>query len=119
MNREPPSRCRDKVESVSPDFLAPVALSTTAPGAAMKLVRIATLAIAAFAASPSSAADGLKWSGWDDEFFARATAEKRFVILDLEAVRCHRCHVMEKTTHANPQGQNLPASKFLPVRAHQ
>ncbi len=85
----------------------------------MKLVRIATLAIAAFAASPSSAADGLKWSGWDDELFARATAEKRFVILDLEAVWCHWCHVMEKTTYANPQVQNLLASKYLPVRVDQ
>jgi hypothetical protein len=52
----------------------------------MKLVRIATLAIVAFAAAPSFAADGPKWSGWNDELFARATAEKRFMILDLEAV---------------------------------
>ncbi len=85
----------------------------------MKLARIATLAIAALAASPSLAADGPKWSGWDDELFARATAEKRFVILDLEAVWCHWCHVMEKTTYANPQVQDLLASKYLPVRVDQ
>jgi uncharacterized protein len=85
----------------------------------MKFVRIATLAIAAFAASPSFATDGPKWSGWDDELFARATAEKRFVILDLEAVWCHWCHVMEKTTYANPQVQDLLASKYLPVRVDQ
>lgn len=85
----------------------------------MKLVRIATLAIAALAASPSLAADGPKWSGWDDELFARATSEKRFVILDLEAVWCHWCHVMEKTTYANPEVQELLASKYLPVRVDQ
>ena len=85
----------------------------------MKLVRIAMLAIAALAVSPSSAADGPKWSGWDDDLFARATAEKRFVILDLEAVWCHWCHVMEKTTYANPGVQELLASKYLPVRVDQ
>jgi uncharacterized protein YyaL (SSP411 family) len=85
----------------------------------MKLVRIATLAIAAFAISPSFAADGPKWSGWDDELFARATAENRFVILDLEAVWCHWCHVMEKTTYANPEVQELLASKYLAVRVDQ
>jgi hypothetical protein len=52
----------------------------------MNIVRIVALAIAALAASPSFAADGPKWSAWDDDLFARATTEKRFVILDLEAV---------------------------------
>ena len=85
----------------------------------MKLVRIAALAIATFAASPLFASDGPKWSGWDDDLFTRATNEKRFVILDLEAVWCHWCHVMEKTTYANPQVQELLASKYLPVRVDQ
>ena len=85
----------------------------------MKFVRLATLAIATLAASPSLAADGPQWSGWGDDLFARATAEKRFVILDLEAVWCHWCHVMEKTTYANPQVQELLAAKYLPVRVDQ
>jgi hypothetical protein len=59
----------------------------------MKFVRIAAVVIAALAASPLSAAEGPKWSGWGDDLFTRAAAEKRFVILDLEAVWCHWCHV--------------------------
>jgi uncharacterized protein len=51
----------------------------------MKLLRIAAVAIAALAATPSFA-DELKWSDWNDDLFTRAAAEKRFVILDLEAV---------------------------------
>ena len=85
----------------------------------MKFVRIAVVAIAALAAVPSWAADGLKWSDWGDDLFTRAAAEKRFVILDLEAVWCHWCHVMEKTTYANPEVQELLASKYLPVRVDQ
>ncbi len=85
----------------------------------MKLVRIAAFALAAFTVSPSSAVDGPKWSEWSDDLFTRAQAEQRFVILDLEAVWCHWCHVMEKTTYANPEVKELLASKYLPVRVDQ
>ena len=85
----------------------------------MKFVRILAFAIAAFAASPLCAAEAVKWNGWDNDLFARATAEKRFVILDLEAVWCHWCHVMEKTTYADPKVEDLLASKYLPVRVDQ
>ena len=43
----------------------------------MKLVRVLALAIAGFAASPSFAAEPVKWSDWRDDLFSRATAEKR------------------------------------------
>src|SRR5882724_12499815 len=90
-------------ESLSPEFCRRVARKTAAlPEAVMKLSRIAAFAIAVLAASPSLA-DELKWSDWGDDLFARAAAEKRFVILDLEAVWCHWCHVMEKTTYADPE----------------
>jgi uncharacterized protein YyaL (SSP411 family) len=85
----------------------------------MKLVRALALAVAALAASPSFAAEPLHWNGWSDELFSRATAEKRFVILDLEAVWCHWCHVMEKTTYADPEVIELLAAKYIPVRVDQ
>jgi uncharacterized protein len=84
----------------------------------MKSFRIAAVVLATLAASPASANE-LKWSDWNDELFSRATAEKRFVILDLEAVWCHWCHVMEKTTYADPEVQSLLASKYIPVRVDQ
>jgi uncharacterized protein len=85
----------------------------------MKLVRVIALAFASFAASPSFAAEPIKWSDWGDDLFSRATAEKRFVILDLEAMWCHWCHVMEKTTYADPEVAGLLALKYLPVRVDQ
>jgi uncharacterized protein len=87
----------------------------------MKLVRMMVLAIASlsgFVISPASA-EAIKWSGWGDEVFSRAKAEQRFVILDLEAVWCHWCHVMEKTTYADPQVAELMQSKYLPVKVDQ
>ena len=91
----------------------------------MKLVRMLAVAVVAFASSPSwaasdkDAAGGIKWSEWNDDLFPKAAAEKRFVILDLEAVWCHWCHVMEKTTYADPKVQELLAAKYLPVRVDQ
>ena len=84
----------------------------------MKLARIAAIVLAAFAASPASANE-LKWRDWNEELFTRATAEQRFVILDLEAVWCHWCHVMEKTTYADPEVQALLSAKYIPVRVDQ
>src|SRR5277367_2686081 len=85
----------------------------------MKIVRILAFG-AVFAASPSFAADPtIQWSGWNSDLFTRAASEKRFVILDLEAVWCHWCHVMEKTTYADPEVGELLASKYLPVRVDQ
>jgi uncharacterized protein len=85
----------------------------------MNFVRVLAFAVVALAASPSFASEPVKWNGWDKDLFARATAEKRFVILDLEAVWCHWCHVMEKTTYADPKVEDLLASKYLPVRVDQ
>src|SRR6266478_4186274 len=85
----------------------------------MTLVRIVAFALATLVASPSFAADGPKWSEWSDDLFTRAQAKQRFVILDLEAVWCHWCHVMEKTTYANPEVKELLAAKYLPVRVDQ
>jgi len=79
----------------------------------MKRVRIVAFAIATLAASSSYASDAVKWSEWGDDLFTRAAAEKRFVILDLEAVWCHWCHVMEKTTYADPKVKDLLASKIF------
>src|SRR5947207_14414264 len=97
-------------ERLSPESCTRVARKTAVlPGAIMKLSRIAAFAIAVLAASPSFA-DELKWSDWGDDLFTRAAAEKRFVILDLEAVWCHWCHVMEKTTYADSEVKSLLAS---------
>ncbi len=85
----------------------------------MKLVRILALVIAGLAASSSFATEPVKWREWSEDLFSRAADEKRFVILDLEAVWCHWCHVMEKTTYADPEVIELLASKYLPVRVDQ
>jgi uncharacterized protein len=91
------------------------------PGDVMKLARALAFAVVALATSPSLcfAGEPIAWNGWSEELFSRATTEKRFVILDLEAVWCHWCHVMEKTTYADPKVADLIASNYLAVRVDQ
>ncbi|HMP54269.1 MAG TPA: DUF255 domain-containing protein, partial [Candidatus Melainabacteria bacterium] len=40
----------------------------------------------------------INWVSFDDSLFARAKRENKFILLDLEAVWCHWCHVMDRET---------------------
>jgi uncharacterized protein YyaL (SSP411 family) len=73
------------------------------------------LALSAWAGSPPA----LEWYPWSDEVFARAKREDRFVLLDLEAVWCHWCHVMDATTYQDPAAVALLKSKYIVVRVDQ
>lgn len=59
------------------------------------------------------------WQGFDAQVFERAQADNRLVILNLEAVWCHWCHVMDKTTYADPQVAAFLAEHFITARADQ
>ncbi len=67
----------------------------------------------------SAAEPELKWQPWSDAAFAQAKAENKFVLLDLEAVWCHWCHVMEATTYQDPATVALLNSKYVLVRVDQ
>ena len=86
-------------------------------------MRRTTLALAALlmlgTAASAEPAPALNWQGWSPDVFAKAKAEGKFVILDLKAVWCHWCHVMEGTTYVDPKVAGLLASKYLTVRVDQ
>jgi uncharacterized protein len=50
-----------------------------------------------------------------DGVFARAAQDHRFVILDLHAVWCHWCHVMDDKTYGDPKVQALIAKRYVAV----
>lgn len=83
--------------------------------------RISVLALIAslWATFPAFAAAPFEWAGWNGDLFARAKSEKRLVILDLEAVWCHWCHVMDQTTYADSKIEALIGAKYIPVRVDQ
>ncbi|HEX9636171.1 MAG TPA: DUF255 domain-containing protein [Acidobacteriota bacterium] len=71
------------------------------------------------AAAASSAGSGIVWEAWSDAVFERARRENRFVLLDLEAVWCHWCHVMDQTTYRDPAVIALIRSRYIAVKVDQ
>ena len=61
----------------------------------------------------------LDWRPWTPDLFARAKQENKFVLLDLEAIWCHWCHVMDETTYKDPATVALLNSKYILVRVDQ
>ena len=68
-----------------------------------RLPRRLLVLCAILSAAGAVRADSIAWNGWSDEVFARARREHKFVLLDLEAVWCHWCHVMDATTYRDPR----------------
>ena len=54
----------------------------------------------------------INWRPWSDTVFAEAKRSHKFVLLDLEAVWCHWCHVMDAKTYSDPAGDRADASRI-------
>src|ERR1051325_2298730 len=65
------------------------------------------------------AEESIVWREWSPEIFAQAKRENKFVLLDLEAVWCHWCHVMAEITYRDPKVIALMNSRYLAVRVDQ
>jgi hypothetical protein len=63
--------------------------------------------------------ESIKWEKWSNEIFERAKKEDKFVLMDLEAVWCHWCHVMAETTYKDKDTVNLLNKKYICVRVDQ
>ncbi len=87
----------------------------------MNFVARLAFSISFLLASPAWAAGAnpISWQAWSDKQFAQAQKEKKFVILDLEAVWCHWCHVMDEETYHDPKVVELIKTHYLPVRVDQ
>ena len=67
--------------------------------------------------SPSSEGNSnVHWVNWEEKNFRVALESDKLILLDLTAVWCHACHVMDETTYADPSIISLLNSQFIPVR---
>ena len=69
-------------------------------------------------AAPIDNKDGF-WSEWSEATFARASAEKKFVIVSLQSWWCPWCHTMNKETWADPDVRAKLKDHFIPVYVDQ
>ncbi|MFI4979257.1 MAG: DUF255 domain-containing protein, partial [Nevskiales bacterium] len=82
--------------------------------------RIVALLVLCGSGAVSAAEGGVHWkTGWNESLFTQAQREHRYVLLDLQAVWCHWCHVMEQQTYADPEVAKLIGAHYIAVRADQ
>jgi len=58
----------------------------------------------------------IKWMDWSPEAFERAKKEDKLVLLDIGAVWCHWCHVMDQEAYSNPDIIRTVNEGYVPVR---
>jgi hypothetical protein len=58
----------------------------------------------------------IEWMEWGEEAFAKAERENKPVLLDIGAVWCHWCHVMDRESYENPATAELINEHFVAVK---
>jgi uncharacterized protein YyaL (SSP411 family) len=56
------------------------------------------------------------WHPWSEAAFHRARAEDKPILLDIGAVWCHWCHVMDRESYENPEIAALINAHFVAVK---
>src|SRR5579859_7983572 len=79
--------------------------------------RIATATTTSQSALPEGAPrEALAWADFSPSTFARAKAERRFLVLDGSAEWCHWCHVMEATSYHDPAVRQILDQHFIAMK---
>ena len=87
----------------------------------MTALRLLVLLCLLIGARPvgASAGGAVLWIGDEQTAFELARDERRFVLLYLEAVWCHWCHVMDAQTYADADVAGAIARDYVPLRIDQ
>ncbi len=83
------------------------------------MIRRLLILLLLLAGARAGAAEAIAWQPWSDAAFAAAKRDHKFVIMDLEAVWCHWCHVMDETTYRDPKVIALLGARYVAVRVDQ
>jgi uncharacterized protein YyaL (SSP411 family) len=58
----------------------------------------------------------IRWQPWNEATFTLARTLKRPILIDIGAVWCHWCHVMDETTYADAKVAAMVNEYFVPVK---
>jgi hypothetical protein len=64
----------------------------------------------------SAAHQPVDWHEWGEEAFAKARAAGKPVLLDIGAVWCHWCHVIDRESYENPEIAAMINELYIPVK---
>ena len=58
----------------------------------------------------------IRWYEWGEEAFAAARRDNKPMLLDIGAVWCHWCHVMDRESYENPEIAEIVNDRFIAVK---
>ncbi len=58
----------------------------------------------------------VQWQAWGEEAFARAQAENKPILLDIGAVWCHWCHVMDRESYEDAELARIINDHYVAVK---
>ncbi len=64
----------------------------------------------------SAAHQPIDWHEWGEDAFARAKSEDKPILLDIGAVWCHWCHVIDRESYENPEISKIINEHFVAVK---
>src|SRR5437016_13441498 len=58
----------------------------------------------------------IHWHEWGAEAFEQAKRENKPILLDIGAVWCHWCHVMDRESYENPEVAQIINEHFIAIK---
>jgi len=58
----------------------------------------------------------VQWHVWGEAAFAQAQSENKPILLDIGAVWCHWCHVMDRESYEDPEIASLINERFIAMK---
>ncbi|MCZ6626453.1 MAG: thioredoxin domain-containing protein [Deltaproteobacteria bacterium] len=63
-----------------------------------------------------AATSPVHWQFWGEQAFRLAKKTDRPILLDIGAIWCHWCHVMDEKTYGNPEVAKFINENFIPIK---
>src|SRR5471030_2575046 len=58
----------------------------------------------------------IQWNEWGEEAFAKAASENKPILLDIGAVWCHWCHVMDRESYENSAIAEIVNEHYIAIK---
>ena len=82
----------------------------------MSTTALNSLARASSAYLRSAMHQPVQWHEWDEDAFAEAKRDNKPILLDIGAVWCHWCHVMDRESYEDPEIAAIVNDKFVAIK---
>src|SRR5207247_9680329 len=61
----------------------------------------------------------IRWHEWGEEAFEEAKRENKPILLDIGAVWCHWCHVMDRESYDDPEIAQIVNDRFVAIKVNR